>query len=216
MVIDSERQLFPAAALAAAKSYDEYVASIRVNQEKFADNLAKASVPDALAARYQALAARPDGPKRLVVFGEDWCPDVYRGLPVAQRIAEAAGLELHILERDQHLESFVPFRNGEFDSIPVYVFLDGEDRVIARWIERPALANEQMREALSPIFGPSGQRQLGEKLGRAPTEDELAAAKREAQVRYDEFQQSSPYWAGWREATVVEVLELLEATTPAE
>lgn len=207
-----ERQSFPAAGLAAAKSYDEYIGSIQVNREKFADNLAKANVPDDLAARYRALVARPDGPRTLVVFGEDWCPDVYRGIPVAKRIADAAGLELRILERDQHLETFAPFRNGEFDSIPVYVFLDAEGGVIARWIERPVLANTQMREALSPIFGPSGQRQLAEKLGRAPTEEETAAAKQETQRQYDEFQRSSPYWAGWRDATVVEVLTLLESS----
>lgn len=194
-----------------AKSYEEYIASIRVNQAKFADNLAKASVPEEAAARLRAVVARPNGPRRLLVLGEDWCPDVYRGLPVAKRIAEAAGIELRVLERDQHLDLMEPFRlGGEFDSIPLYLFLDGENRVIAHWIERPALANEQMREALSPIFGPSGMRQLTEKLGRPPTEEERAAAKAEAQRRYDEFQATSPYWAGWRDATVTEVVELLE------
>ncbi|MFN8559925.1 MAG: thioredoxin family protein [Dehalococcoidia bacterium] len=207
----AERELVvPAELFAAAKSYEAYVASVAVNREKFADNLAKASVPDDLAARLQALAARPDGPKRLLVFGEDWCPDVYRGLPVAKRIADAAGIELRVLERDQHLDAFEPYKNGEFLSIPVYVFIDAENRVIARWIERPALANEQMREAMSPIFGPSGTRQLTERLGRAPTDEEKEAARVDAQRRYDAFQASSPYWAGWRAATVVEVVELLE------
>jgi len=194
----------------AGKTYDEYVASIAVNAAKFADNLAKATVPEDLAARLRALVARPDGPKRLLIFGEDWCPDVYRGIPVAQRIADAAGIELRVLERDQHLDAFDPFKNGDFLSIPVFVFLDAENRVIAHWTERPALANAQMREALSPVFGPSGTRQLTEKLGRPPTEEENAAAKREASIRYDTFQSSSPYWAGWRDATVVEVTELLE------
>lgn len=195
---------------AAAKTYDEYVASIKVNQAKFADNLAKTVVPDDLAARYRALVARPNGPKRLLVFGEDWCPDVYRGIPVAKHIADAAGIELRILERDQHLDAFAPFKNGEFDSIPVYVFLDSDNRAITHWIERPKKANEQMREALSPIFGPSGTRQLTEKLGREPTEEEKNAARVEAQQRYDEFQAGSPYWAGWREAAIIEVLEQLE------
>jgi hypothetical protein len=196
---------------AVARSYEAYVASIRLNQAKFADNLAKASVPDEAASRLQAVVARPNGPRRLLVLGEDWCPDVVRGLPVAKRIADAAGIELRVLERDQHMDIMEPFRlGGEFDSIPLYLFLDAENRVFARWIERPALANEQMREALSPIFGPSGMRQLTEKLGRAPTEEERAAAKAETQRLYDEFQNSSPYWASWRDATVAEVVELLE------
>lgn len=203
-------QIVPAERYNAAKTYDEYIGSIRVNQGKFADNLAKANVPEELAARLRAVVAKPNGPKRLLVFGEDWCPDVYRGIPVAKRIADAAGLELRILERDQHLDAFAPFKNGDFDSIPVYVFLDVEYRALAHWIERPAIANEQMREALGPVFGPSGTRALTEKLGRAPTEEENAAAKREAQARYDEFQATSPYWSGWRDATVVEITELLE------
>lgn len=194
----------------AGKTYDEYVASIAVNREKFADNLAKARVPEELAARYRALVAKPHGPKYFLAIGEDWCPDVYRGIPVGKRIADAMGIEMRILERDQHMDVMDRFKNGEFLSIPVFVFLDSEFRPLARFIERPKVANDQMREAMSPIFGPSGQRQLAEKLGRDPTEEEREAAKTDAARRYDEFQASSPYWSGWRDATVVEVLELLE------
>ncbi|MGI8552634.1 MAG: thioredoxin family protein [Dehalococcoidia bacterium] len=202
----------------AAKTYEEYVGSIRVNQAKFEDNLAKTSVPEELAARYRALVARANGPKKLLVIGEDWCPDVYRGLPVAKRIADAAGIELRVVERDQHLDLMEPFKkDGEHLSIPVYVFLTTDNCVILHWVERPALANDQMREAMSPVFGPSGTRRLTEKLGRAPTEEEKNTARDEAQQRYDQFQQSSPYWAAWRDAAVSEVLELLEKAlhTPA-
>ena len=211
MVMQEARGLVvPEERFAAAKTYDQYIDSIAVNREKFADNLAKASVPDDLAERLRALVGRPDGPKKLLVIGEDWCPDVYRGLPVAKKIADAAGMELRVVERDQHLDLMEPFKHGEFLSIPVYVFLAEDGRVIAHWIERPALANEQMREALSPVFGPSGTRQLTETLRRPPTDEEKEAARAEAQRRYDEFQVASPYWAGWRDATVREVVELLE------
>ncbi|HEY7293522.1 MAG TPA: thioredoxin family protein, partial [Dehalococcoidia bacterium] len=139
-------------------------------------------------------------------------PDVYRGMPVAKRVADAAGLEMRVLERDQNLDAAEHFKlSGEFLSIPVYVFYTKDHQYLAHWIERPKLANEQMREALSPVFGPSGTRQLTEKLGRPPTDDEKQAAQAEAARRYDEFQASSPYWAGWRDATVLEVTELLEA-----
>jgi len=216
MVQQQERRAYQdavsAARFAEAKTYDQYVASIAQNQHKFADNLAKATAPEEYAARLRALVARPDGPAKLLVIGEDWCPDVYRGIPVAAKIAAAAGLELRVLERDQNLDAAEPFKlNGEFLAIPVYVFYTRDHRYIAHWVERPAVANEQMREALSPVFGPSGTRQLTEKLGRPPTEEEKEAAKAETARRYDEFQLTSPYWAGWREATVREVTELLEA-----
>jgi hypothetical protein len=147
----------------------------------------------------------------VLVIGEDWCPDVFRGMPVMQRIAQTAGMELRVLERDQHLDVMEHFRaGGEFDSIPVFVFFTRDGRYLCHWIERPARANDEMREAMSPIFGPSGTRALTEKYGRAPTEEERAVAKAETQRAYEEFQRSSPYWARWRDYTVEDVLELLE------
>ena len=38
--------------------------------------------------------SRPDGPAKVLILGEDWCPDVFRGMPVVVRMAEAAGLEI--------------------------------------------------------------------------------------------------------------------------
>jgi len=201
---------------AGAKTYDEYIATISRNQDKFADNLAKTEISEASIARYRALVERPDGPAKVLAIGEDWCPDVFRGLPVMQRIAQAAGIELRVLERDQNMDLMQHFRaGGEFDSIPVFVFFTREHRYLTHWIERPAQANAEMRDALSPIFGPSGMRQLTERFGREPTEEERAAAKAEAAQKYEEFQWSSPIWARWREYTVQEVLSLLEVVYTA-
>ena len=201
---------------AAAKSYEEYIASIGRNREKFADNLEKTVVTDEQAVRYRALVARPDGPAKVLVIGEDWCPDVFRGMPVMKRIADVAGMEMRVLERDQHMDVMQHYRaGGEFDSIPVFVFFTRDHRYLAHWIERPARANAEMREAMSPIFGPSGVRQLTQRFGREPTEEERAAAKAETARMYDEFQRTSPVWARWREYTVQEVLELLESVTRA-
>jgi Thioredoxin len=197
---------------AAAKTYQQYIDSIEKNREKFADNLAKTVITENAAARLRALAARPDGPAKVLVIGEDWCPDVFRGLPVMKRIADAAGMEMRVLERDQHTDVMEHYRaGGEFDSIPVLIFFTRDHRYIAHWIERPAQANAEMHEAMSPVFGPSGMRALTEQYGRAPTEEERAAAKTEAARRYEEFQQNSPYWARWRDYTVQEVLKLLES-----
>lgn len=211
----------PAAAVtperyAAGKTYDEYIATIERNREKFAANLERTEISDEQAARLRGLVERADGPAKVLVIGEDWCPDVFRGMPVMRRIAAAAGLEMRVLERDQHTDVMEHFRNdGEFDSIPVFVFFTRDGRYLCHWIERPRKANEEMREAMGPIFGPSGMRALTEKYGREPTEEERAAAKAEAQRRYEEFQSTSPYWARWRDYTVQEVIELLESTCDA-
>lgn len=196
---------------AAAPTYEQYLAGITQNREKFAANYAATSVPEALAARLRVLVARPDGPANLLVLGEDWCPDVFRGMPVAKRIAEAAGMEMRVLPRDQNLDVAERFKkDGEFLSIPVLIFLTRDFRHIAHLVERPARANAEMHEALSPIFGPSGTRQLTEQLGRAPTDVEKEAAKAQTAQRYEQFQASSPYWARWREYTVEDVVGLLE------
>ncbi len=210
----SRQDAVTAERFAGAKTYEEYVAGIKQNQEKFADNFAKATVPNKLAERLRRIAARDGGPARLLVIGEDWCPDVYRGMPVAKKIADAAGIEMRVLARDENPDTIVPFRkDGEFDSIPVLVFYSRDHRYIAHFVERPRRANDEMREALSPVFGPSGTRQLTEQLGREPTEAEKTAARADAAQRYEEFQSSSPYWARWRDYTVQEVVELLEAAS---
>ena len=50
---------------------------------------------------------------------------------------------------------------------------------------------------------------IAQRLGREPSEDEIAQARAEARERYLEWQRTSPVWAGWREATVDEVIALL-------
>jgi thiol-disulfide isomerase/thioredoxin len=196
-----------------APTYAEYIASIKQNRAKFDASYAGTSVAAPLAERLRALAAKPNGPAKLLVIGEDWCPDVYRGMPVAQRIAEAAGIEMRVLARDENLDIAEHFKkDGEFLSIPVLIFLTRDYGYIAHFIERPVRANEEMHDALSPVFGPSGTRQLTEKLGRPPTEAEKEEARAEAARRYDEFQ-NGPTWARWRDYTVEEVVALLEAAT---
>ena len=39
---------------------------------------------------------------KALVIGEDWCPDVWRGLPVMSKVAEASGMEVRYFMRDQN------------------------------------------------------------------------------------------------------------------
>src|SRR4051794_32924571 len=82
-----------------AMTYESYIGSIERNQKRFEENYeATAVAPDDLA-RLKALMAKPNGPAKLLVIGEDWCPDVFRGMPVFARLAEASGLEMRVLKR---------------------------------------------------------------------------------------------------------------------
>jgi hypothetical protein len=163
------------------------------NREKFQYNYDETHITADDAAALKALVALPNGPAKVLVLGEDWCPDVFRGLPVIVRIAEAAGMELRVFPRDDNLDIMNEFLNhGEHQSIPTVVFYTGDHRYICHWIERPEKANAEMGEV----------QKLFEGLDREKDRDKMRDA-------YNNFQ-TGPIWASWREATVKELRALLE------
>lgn len=185
---------------ASGMRYEEYVASIERNAKRFGDNYAGTTVSAADAAALRDLVARPNGPAKVLVLGEDWCPDVFRGMPVFARIAEAAGMEMRVFPRDQHKDIMKEFlAGGEFESIPVAVFYTRDHRYLGHWIERPALANQQMHD-LAPMYA---------RLRKTDASDEERAA---AKQEYIDFQ-NGPIWGGWRQETIKEVIRLLDEAT---
>jgi len=178
---------------ASGLTWEQYREQIKRNREKFQYNYAETVLTDDDVEAFRSLVARPDGPAKVLALGEDWCPDVFRGLPVMVRIAEAAGMELRIFPRDDNLDIMDEFLNrGESQSIPTFVFYTGDHRYIAHWIERPAKANAELAE-IPKLF---------EGLDREKDRDEMSR-------RYDEFQRG-PVWASWRQETVRELRELLQ------
>ncbi len=178
-------------------TYEQWLAAIDRNQDRFKENYEEFALSEGDAAAFEALVARPDGPARCLALGEAWCPDVFRGLPVMARIAEASGMELRVFFRDQNKDIMAEFlKHGEHESIPTYVFYTRDHRYIAHWIERPELANEQMpalRETTASLRDP-----------------DLSQEERQKAIQaYVDFQHG-PIWGGWREATAREIRELLE------
>jgi hypothetical protein len=194
------------------KTFQEYLDSGIRNRELFERNYNALVLSDEQKAALKAAAARSNGPHHMVVIGEDWCPDVYRGLGVAQRIAEAAGIELRMFERDQNKDMIAGYlKDGQFESIPVVVIYDRNHREIGHFIERPALANAQI-PMTRQVLGDTSPEGIARELGHEPSEDEIKAARAAARDRYLEWQQGD-VWAGWRVATVDEVIALLKAAT---
>ena len=178
-------------------TYEQWMKTIDRNQARFQENYDGTQLSDDDARAFRDLVGGPDGPAQCLALGEAWCPDVFRGLPVMARIAEASGMELRAFLRDQNKDIMAEFlKQGEHESIPTFVFYTGDHRYLAHWIERPALADEQMPEL----------RKLTEPL-RNP---DISQEERQRQIRaYIDFQQG-PIWAGWRDATVREIRALLE------
>src|SRR5262245_49429929 len=160
-------------------TYQQYLEGIKVNQDRFQMNYEGTKVSDEETAKLRALVAKEGGPTKMLVIGEDWCPDVYRGMPVLARLAEAAGLEMRVFPRDENLDIMNEFlKDGEFQSIPTAVFYTADQRYLYHFIERPQKANDEMPE----------MRKLYE--GRT---------REEAAPDVLEFQKTSPVWAGWRD-----------------
>jgi hypothetical protein len=176
-------------------TYDEYLGRIQRNREKFDYNHRETVLSDDDIAAFRRLATMQGGAARALALGEDWCPDVFRGLPVMACIADAAGIELRVFPRDDNLDIMNEFLNrGESQSIPTFVFYTSDHRYIAHWIERPAKANAEMGEVMKRYEG----------LDRSKPED-VAKLRQIA----NEFQQG-PIWANWRQETVRELRALLE------
>lgn len=191
------------------KSYPEYIESGIRNREQFDDNYGGLAISEEQQAALTELAAHPNGPDHMVIIGEDWCPDVYRGMPVGARIAEALGIEARVFERDQNKDMIAEYlKNGEFESIPVFVFYNAEHIELAHFIERPGLANEQMGQ-LQEVLGDMRPEAIAQRLGHEPSEEEIQQARAEGRERYLEWQRKSETWANWRVATVDEVIGLL-------
>lgn len=176
-------------------TYEQYHDGIQRNREKFDYNYRETVLSEDDAAAFRRLAEKEGGPAKVLVLGEDWCPDVFRGMPVIARIAEAAGIEMKVFRRDDNLDIMSEFLNhGEHQSIPAVVFYTRDNRYIAHWIERPAKANAEMGEVMKRYEG----------LDRSKPDD-LAKLRQIA----EEFQ-TGPIWASWREETIRELRSLLE------
>ena len=187
-MIQPKDSVVTAERFAAGLTYPEYMERIQRNRAKFEYNYDETRLADDDVRVFRELASRPDGPARVLALAEDWCPDVFRGLPVMARIAEAAGMELRIFPRDENPDIMNEFlQQGKHQSIPVFVFYTRDQRYLAHWTERPALANEQMHLVNAIFQGKTAEEALPE---------------------YERFQQGE-VWAGWRREMVREIRELL-------
>ena len=161
----------------------------------------------------QWLSARPDGPAKLLVIAEDWSSDCRRDVPALARVAEAAGLELRMFDRDGQRTShmhpdrsaepdanvglmtqFLNHKNGEeFQSIPVAAFFTEDFQYLYHYTEYPAIYHKDL--LLSRIRAP--------RPGETPQE-----AQRRFSQEFAELQ-ASPLFRVWASAAVDEIISSL-------
>lgn len=166
---------------------------------------------EAQAAAIKALAARPDGPAKVLMIAEEWSSDCRRDLPVVARLAEAGGMELRIFTRDGEtygggptadasspnadlVNAFLRRRGNEtFQSIPVVAFFDRDFRWLATYLEWPSMYKKDR------IRGHLG----------TPRGGETAEQARDRGNREFMALQGSPIFTVWGEAAAAEMISLL-------
>ena len=172
-------------------TYADYIAQINVNKARFEEFYNNFQVKPEEVDALKKLAQRPDGPTKMLVLGEDWCGDVVRGLPVLARIAEAADLEMRVFPRDEHHDIMNEFlKNGQWMSIPTAVFYTRDHQYICHWIERPEIAEREMKEIEEAI----------RKENPDITDQEFGRERRTRTAARAE---------DWQRASVTEIIDLL-------
>lgn len=163
-------------------------------------------------AAWKWLTAQPGGPARVLAISEEWSSDCRRDIPLLARVADTAGLELRIFQRDGQRFSSAPEpdprespnadlmaqylnrRDGQtFQSIPVIVFFTRDMRELYRYIEFPAVYRKDRIRAAQTAAKPG----------------ETAEQTRERATREFMELQASPFFQVWRDAAQAEWISML-------
>lgn len=184
-------------------TYAEFLAGAAVNRDKFEHNFSNPILTEADLAFFRETSRQPRGPRKLLAIAEAWCGDVYRELPTAVRIAEAAGMELRIFLRDENpdiMDEFVS-NNGKSRAIPVFVFYTDSLEYIAHFTERSASAHAGLERA---------KQEARAKLRLAADANfgNLHEPERQ-QFLQEVIARIEPFSDQWRKDAVVEIRQLL-------
>ena len=185
-----------------ALSYADYLAGVAVNRDQFEQYYRTAQLSAEDVAFFRQAVASPSGPAKVLVIAEAWCPDVFRGLPVIARIAEASGMTMKVVPRDENPDIMDEFLlNGTARAIPVAIFYTRDHRYIGHWTERPAVAHAEVAR-LKAEFSASH-----------PTLDLKTATGAERQALISFFDARLPqHYPEWQVDTIREIRELLAST----
>ena len=116
--------------------FETFLPTAQKNENLWRSTWERARIAEDLAARAAALGQD----WKLLVLSADWCGDASNTVPVLARLAELTeGLELRLLERDEHLALMDEhLTGGTARSIPAVLLLDATGKEHAWWGPRPA------------------------------------------------------------------------------
>jgi Thioredoxin len=127
-------------------TYAAYKAQMTRNREQVEQNEKDVQIKPEDAQAFRNLPQ----PVNVMALAEDWCGDVVANLPILGRLEQESNgkLSVRIHLRDQEPGATVMsqyLKNGQFKSIPTFIFLDQQFNELGVWIERPESVTK-MRE----------------------------------------------------------------------
>lgn len=120
---------------AQGQTFEDFLPTAEENVGVWRNGWERARIPDEMQARADAL----QGEWKLLVLSADWCGDAANSIPpLAQLAARTEGLDLRLLERDDHLDLMDEHLTNGARAFPVVILLDSEGRERGWWGSRPA------------------------------------------------------------------------------
>ncbi|NRD77715.1 thioredoxin family protein [Bacillus sp. BRMEA1] len=110
---------------------DEYIGSMNQNKQEMLSILNQFTLKDEDISKLEGLR---DQQLRAIVLTEDWCGDALLNNPILLKIAEAAGIEIRFILRDQNLELMDQYlTNGTSRAIPIFIFINQDGEEVGVW-----------------------------------------------------------------------------------
>ena len=126
--------------------WQDYVAQMTVNRQQIEAHFAELALSIDDKHDLREAVSRYGGEICVVAMTEDWCGDSLFNLPLIARIAsEVPGMKLRVFVRSTNPDLEQAYAADGTTNIPAVSFFDSEWREIGRWVERPALAHQQIR-----------------------------------------------------------------------
>ena len=110
---------------------EEYINSMTRNKEEMLSIYEGFAVRDEDKNKLEPLREKQ---YRVIAISEDWCGDALLNNAILLKIAEAGGMEVRFILRDQNLELIDQYlTNGTSRAIPIYIFIDQEGNEAGVW-----------------------------------------------------------------------------------
>lgn len=168
------------AMFAKAPEWNQFLAGVTAQRDRWVQNAARATVPPPLLTRMERAAAD----LRLLVVAQDQCVDSANTVPYLARLAAAARIPLRVVDRTVGEPLLNRYRTRDGRTVTPLVVLLRKERVVGTWLERPAPLQHAFETMATD---PEARRRFGERqawydadAGRTTMTEVVALAERTA------------------------------------